>query len=438
MYPALQSCILAGDQNSGYNNTMYQHQPYSDYGAVYYEQRYYSQQPNESLPQPQQQYNYQHPTYPSYQQAVYQQTICHPATYQHTAYPTGQSVSLVEHQISQPVQIQDPSAYSTSDSSVISSSRSSPRPVKPPYSYAALMCMAINSTAEKKATMREILTYIEQNFPYYRSNKKWHGTIRHDLTVNDCFVKSEPRPGQKGCLWSVHPEFQDMFSKTSFCRRRYRFKEGSTSWRQARKETAAKTRRKMKGAVSDDTASSMANMSSQNITNTSESTIFANALVLCDSYSSPEISSPVISSSEISSPEISSPVISSAEISSPDISSLDISSLDISSPEISSPEISSPEISSPEISSPEISSPVISSPEISSGYGSHTDSFSSYNGTTAKHDTTLDDLLSSIPSFNDCVDDLYQSFQTDFYNSVWIMLVVYMYICIPKWCYLIN
>ena len=388
MYPALQSCILAGDQNSGYNNTMYQHQPYSDYGAVYYEPRYYSQRSNESLPQPQQQYNYQHPTYPTYQQAAYQQTICHPATYQHTAYPTGQSVSLVEHQISPPVQIQNPSAYPTTESSVISCSRSSLRPVKPPYSYAALMCMAINSTTEKKATMREILVYIEQNFPYYRSNKKWHGTIRHDLTVNDCFMKSDPRPGQKGCLWSIHPEFQDMFSKTSFRRRRYRFKEGSTSWRKARKESAAKIRRKMKGTASDDTASAMANVSSQNFTNTSESTIFANGLVLCDSYSSPEISSPVISS----------PVISS--------------------PEISSPEISSPEISSPEISSPEISSPEISSPEISSGYGSHTDSFSSYNGTTAKHDTTLDDLLSRIPSFNDCVDDLYQSFQTDFYNSV--------------------
>ena len=112
--------------------------------------------------------------------------------------------------------------------------------VKPPYSYAALICMAIESDVEKKATMPEIIHYIQSNFAYYRSQKKWHGTIRHDLTVNDCFTKLSPRPGQKACLWAIDPQFQDMFCKGNFRRRRYRFKKGSNSWLKARKQSADK------------------------------------------------------------------------------------------------------------------------------------------------------------------------------------------------------
>jgi len=116
--------------------------------------------------------------------------------------------------------------------------------MKPPYSYAALICMAIGSEVEKKATMREIIHYIESNFQYYRTDKKWHGTIRHDLTVNDCFVKLCPRPGQKSCLWTIDPQFEDMFSKGNFRRRRYRFKKGSSSWIKTRKHTSKQSAHK--------------------------------------------------------------------------------------------------------------------------------------------------------------------------------------------------
>jgi len=110
-----------------------------------------------------------------------------------------------------------------------------PSEVKPPYSYAALICLAIGSDKDNKATMREILDYVEVNFPYYRSNRRWHGTIRHDLTVNDCFMKLSPRRGEKACLWAVDPDFHDMFTNGgSLRRRRYRFKKGSQSWLKSR------------------------------------------------------------------------------------------------------------------------------------------------------------------------------------------------------------
>lgn len=39
---------------------------------------------------------------------------------------------------------------------------------KPPYSYAALITFAINSTQKKKMTLNDIYNWISTNFPYYR------------------------------------------------------------------------------------------------------------------------------------------------------------------------------------------------------------------------------------------------------------------------------
>lgn len=63
-------------------------------------------------------------------------------------------------------------------------------------------------------------------FPYYASHgnqKGWRGSIRHNLALNDCFVKLGRRPGAKGHDWGIHPDFEDMFDHGSFLRRRYRY-----------------------------------------------------------------------------------------------------------------------------------------------------------------------------------------------------------------------
>ena len=39
---------------------------------------------------------------------------------------------------------------------------------KPPFSYAALITYAINSTNKKKMTLSEIYNWISSNFPYYK------------------------------------------------------------------------------------------------------------------------------------------------------------------------------------------------------------------------------------------------------------------------------
>ncbi|XP_043241977.1 forkhead box protein E3-like [Amphibalanus amphitrite] len=96
-----------------------------------------------------------------------------------------------------------------------------PEEPKPQHSYIGLIAMAILSSAERKLVLSDIYQYILDNYSYFRNRGTgWRNSIRHNLSLNDCFIKAGRSPNGKGHFWAIHPANVDDFRKGDFRRRK--------------------------------------------------------------------------------------------------------------------------------------------------------------------------------------------------------------------------
>lgn len=96
-----------------------------------------------------------------------------------------------------------------------------PEEPKPQQSYIGLISMAILSVPDEKLVLADIYQYILDNFAYFRHRGPgWRNSIRHNLSLNDCFIKSGRAANGKGHYWAIHPACSDDFKKGDYRRRK--------------------------------------------------------------------------------------------------------------------------------------------------------------------------------------------------------------------------
>ncbi len=97
---------------------------------------------------------------------------------------------------------------------------------KPPYSYIALIAMAIRDSNSGRLTLAEINEYLMKKFPFFRGTYTgWRNSVRHNLSLNDCFLKvlrDPSRPWGKDNYWMLNPQSEYTFADGVFRRRRKR------------------------------------------------------------------------------------------------------------------------------------------------------------------------------------------------------------------------
>ncbi|SCV01490.1 LAMI_0G11826g1_1 [Lachancea mirantina] len=90
------------------------------------------------------------------------------------------------------------------------------RSKKPPFSYAMLIGFAILQSPESQLTLSQIYHWITSRFPFYRpSDAGWQNSIRHNLSLNEAFVKGGKSNDGKGHFWQVKAGCEAKFFKGS-------------------------------------------------------------------------------------------------------------------------------------------------------------------------------------------------------------------------------
>lgn len=91
-------------------------------------------------------------------------------------------------------------------------------PTRPSYTFSCLIFLAIESSHNKRLSVKEINQWVIENFVYYKNvpSGSWKNSIRHNLASNQCFSKVDKNLltmrdfSGKGSLWCINPIYRPM------------------------------------------------------------------------------------------------------------------------------------------------------------------------------------------------------------------------------------
>lgn len=118
--------------------------------------------------------------------------------------------------------VSDPDYATTSTSKVPRINKKPDSGTKPSYSYAALIGQAILNSQNKLLSLNDIYCFIMVNYTFFKKDVAgWQNSIRHNLSLNDSFLKvarGPENPG-KGSLWTIKPGDEDLFVNGGYVKR---------------------------------------------------------------------------------------------------------------------------------------------------------------------------------------------------------------------------
>ena len=92
--------------------------------------------------------------------------------------------------------------------------------LKPDVSYIEMIARVILSSQERKLCLQDIYDGIERFYPFFRSAPpRWRNSVRHNLSLHECFCKGERCENGKGHYWCIHPANREDFLRGDFRRR---------------------------------------------------------------------------------------------------------------------------------------------------------------------------------------------------------------------------
>ena len=99
---------------------------------------------------------------------------------------------------------------------------------KPTQSFVEIIGKTLLSFPSHRALLGDIYSQVAEKYPYFGKNKSssaWKNSIRHNLSINECFIKDgRPQKVPRGSYWAIHPACKEDFMKGIFSRRNARVK----------------------------------------------------------------------------------------------------------------------------------------------------------------------------------------------------------------------